>query len=201
MDTLTEWEALVRIGLALLAGSALGLEREWRQKSAGLRTHALVCEGSALFMVGSIMLGDQVRADGGIGYDPSRIGSTIVQGIGFLAGGVILTSGRRVLGLTTAAGLWVTAAIGLLIGAGLYVAAFGGLAGALLALVAYRWLERRFPVAAPDVPLKRPHLAGHAHRQRPPHRRRPSAAAPDASGRRSMTAPPDRVGPGAARGE
>lgn len=144
MDSLTDLEAIGRIGLALLAGAAIGLEREQRDKPAGLRTYALVCEGAALFMVASIMLGDQVRATGQTMYDPSRIGSTIVQGIGFLAGGVILTSGGRIRGLTTAAGIWVTASVGLLIGAGLYVVAFAGTAATLLVLVVLRSVERRY---------------------------------------------------------
>ncbi|MDP9370582.1 MAG: MgtC/SapB family protein, partial [Chloroflexota bacterium] len=75
MDSLTDLEAIGRIGLALLAGAAIGLEREQRDKPAGLRTYALVCEGAALFMIASIMLGDQVRAAGQAMYDPSRIGS------------------------------------------------------------------------------------------------------------------------------
>ena len=144
MDSLTDLEAIGRIGLALLAGAAIGLEREQRDKPAGLRTYALVCEGAALFMVASLMLGDQIRASGQMQYDPSRIGSTVVQGIGFLAGGVILTSGGRIRGLTTAAGIWVTASVGLLIGAGLYVVAFAGTAATLLVLVGLRSVEHRY---------------------------------------------------------
>ncbi len=144
METLSDLEAIARLGLALLAGAILGLERERADKPAGLRTYMLVCEGAALFMVGSIMLGDQVRASGGE-YDPSRIGSTIVQGIGFLAGGVILASGQKVRNLTTAAGIWVTAAIGLLVGAGLYPIALTGTIATIVALVGVKALERRFP--------------------------------------------------------
>src|SRR5262245_51384086 len=113
---ITETDAIIRAGIALGLGAAFGFEREWQDKPAGIRTYALVSEGAALFMVASILLGQQVVQAGNLGYDPSRIGSTVVQGIGFLAGGVILATGRRVKNLTTAAGIWVTAAVGLLCG-------------------------------------------------------------------------------------
>jgi putative Mg2+ transporter-C (MgtC) family protein len=141
MHPLSDLEAVERLLLALLAGAAFGLERERLDKPAGLRTYMLVCEGAALFMIASLMLGEDVRQAGSISYDPSRIGSTIVQGVGFLAGGVILVSGSRVRGMTTAAGLWVAAAIGLLIGAGYFVIAIAGTIATLFVLVCLRWLE------------------------------------------------------------
>jgi putative Mg2+ transporter-C (MgtC) family protein len=144
MIPLSEIEAIERIALALALGALLGLEREWKAKPAGLRTYALVCEGAALFMVGSILLGAEVAAHGGREYDPSRIGATIVQGIGFLAGGVILTAGYKIRNLTTAAGIWVTAAVGLLVGAGFYVVAIAGVVGTIIALLGLQWLEDRF---------------------------------------------------------
>ena len=146
METLSTIEAAERLGAALLAGALLGYERERADKPAGLRTYMLVAEGAALFMICSLMLGDQ-RVAAGAAYDPSRIASTVVQGIGFLAGGVILTSGRRVRGLTTAAGIWVTAAIGLLAGAGFYAIAGIATAATLLALTALRAVEVRLPQA------------------------------------------------------
>jgi putative Mg2+ transporter-C (MgtC) family protein len=150
MEPLSELEALERIALALLLGAVLGFERERRDKPAGLRTYALVCEGAALFMIGSIMLGDQVAAANGANYDPSRIGSTIVQGIGFLAGGVILASGRKIKNLTTAAGIWVTAAVGLLVGSGFYFVATVGTMGTLIVLTGLGWAERRFRIGDAD---------------------------------------------------
>jgi len=144
VEPLSTIEAVERLGFALLVGAALGLEREWTDKPAGLRTYMLVAEGAALFMICSLLLGEQMIA-AGQPYDPSRIASTVVQGIGFLAGGVILTQGRRVRGLTTAAGIWVTAAIGLLAGAGFYVVAAVGTAATIAALVALRALETRLP--------------------------------------------------------
>jgi putative Mg2+ transporter-C (MgtC) family protein len=142
--TLTQTDAIIRTGLALAAGAALGLEREWQDKPAGLRTYALVCEGAALFMIGSILLGNEVIKAGGQNYDPSRIGSTIVQGIGFLAGGVILASGRRVRNLTTAAGIWVTASVGLLIGSGFFRVAAAATIGTILFLTVFGWLEHKY---------------------------------------------------------
>ena len=148
METLSQLEVAERILVALVLGAALGLERERREKPAGLRTYALVAEGSALFMIGSILIGEQVAAAGSP-YDPSRIGSTIVQGIGFLAGGAILSSGGKVKGLTTAAGIWVTAAVGLLVGAGFYFAAITGAAATLAVLSGLGWVEHRFIEASP----------------------------------------------------
>lgn len=143
MESLTQLDALQRLGLALIAGAALGLEREWRDKPAGLRTYALVCEGAALFMMGSLLLGDEVRKVGWGPYDPSRIGSTIVQGIGFLAGGLILARGGRIRNLTTAANIWVTAAIGLLIGAGFIFLAIAATIATLFILIPLKWVEDR----------------------------------------------------------
>jgi putative Mg2+ transporter-C (MgtC) family protein len=145
VEPLTNLEAVERLGIALLVGGLIGLERERADKPAGLRTYMLVCEGSALFMICSLMLGDQLF-DAGKAYDPSRIASTVVQGIGFLAAGVILAQGRRVRGLTTAAGIWVTAALGLLVGAGFYVIAGVATAATIFALVALRYVERRLPI-------------------------------------------------------
>ena len=159
METLTDVEAVQRLLLALLAGAACGLERERLDKPAGLRTYILVCEGAALFMIASLMLGDDVRRSGGFGYDPSRIGSTIVQGVGFLAAGVIIVSGNRIMGMTTAAGLWVTAAIGLLIGAGHFGIAAVGTVATLFVMICVRWFEHRFFVRTPRNQLRQPDLS------------------------------------------
>jgi putative Mg2+ transporter-C (MgtC) family protein len=144
MYDLSEFDAIVRILLAIAAGAALGLEREYHEKPAGFRTYALVCEGSALFMIGSILLGGEVIKAGGQNYDPSRIASTVVQGIGFLAAGVILATGLHVKHLTTAAEIWVTAAIGLLIGAGFFLVALAATVGTIVFLTSFGWLETRF---------------------------------------------------------
>lgn len=134
-------EVLVRLGASMVAGIALGLEREWHAKPAGIRTYALVCEGSALFMLVSLLLGSQMVSAGYV-YDPSRIASTVVQGIGFLAGGLIFVHGTRVKGLTTAAGVWVAAGIGLMLGAGFIALGLITVALTLLMLVSLGRLEQ-----------------------------------------------------------
>jgi putative Mg2+ transporter-C (MgtC) family protein len=103
-------EFALRVSTALMMGLAIGLERQFRQHAAGLRTNALVCVGAALFVSLSRLMGDE--------GSPTRIASYIVSGIGFLGGGVILREGLNVKGMNTAATLWCTAAVGTLTGAG-----------------------------------------------------------------------------------
>jgi putative Mg2+ transporter-C (MgtC) family protein len=109
-------EALLRLALAAGLGGAIGLEREFRHKPAGLRTNMLIALGSALFSILSVELG------GGAG-SPDRIAAQVVTGIGFLGAGAILRSGENVHGLTTAATIWVNAAIGMAAGLGSYTVA------------------------------------------------------------------------------
>jgi len=153
---LTETEAIVRLVIALLLGGLLGFERELSAKPAGLRTHMLVSEGAALFMVCSMLLMEQYSQPvTGVFIDPSRIGSTIVTGVGFLGGGMILRARDRVFGLTTAAGIWVAAAIGMLVGAGYYLI---GIVGTLLAVATIVFVRRiehylRVPERVRERPL------------------------------------------------
>jgi putative Mg2+ transporter-C (MgtC) family protein len=139
----TEFDAIIRILVATILGAMLGLEREITAKPAGLRTHMLVVEGSALFMVGAIFLAEQTETTAFTAIDPTRIGSTIVTGVGFLGAGMILRSGDRVQGLTTAAGIWVAAAIGMLVAAGLFLIAIFGTALCLATIIGLRIIERR----------------------------------------------------------
>jgi putative Mg2+ transporter-C (MgtC) family protein len=141
LDTLSNLEILERVLVSLIAGAVIGIEREWSNKPAGIRTYALVSEGSALFMIASLLLSHEVTSAGGTS-DPSRIASTVVQGVGFIAGGVIFTHRARVTGLTTAAGLWVASAVGLASGAGFYIVALIGVLTSLFALVPMRWFEQ-----------------------------------------------------------
>jgi putative Mg2+ transporter-C (MgtC) family protein len=115
MNTL---EFITRLALALFLGAAIGFEREWRQKSAGLRTNTLVSMGSAAFTLISFALTSQ--DDGVYRGDATRIIGQIVTGIGFLGGGVILRDGLNVQGLNTAATIWCSAAVGSLAGVGLF---------------------------------------------------------------------------------
>ena len=143
MESLSTLEAIERLALAMVVGALLGIERERLDRPAGLRTYMLVVEGACLFMICAILLADQVARTGAVS-DPGRIASTVVQGIGFIAAGVILTTGKQVIGLTTAAGLWVATALGLLIGAGFYIVAVVATIATIIALVALRQIELRF---------------------------------------------------------
>jgi putative Mg2+ transporter-C (MgtC) family protein len=119
----------------VLAG-AIGIERELREQEAGLRTHMLVCVGATMFMLVGVYAWADVRLGNDIGVivDPSRIASYVVAGIGFLGAGAIVKHGINVRGLTTAASLWVVAAIGVAIGAGMYAFAIATTALVILAL-------------------------------------------------------------------
>lgn len=117
-----------RVAMALLAGCLLGLEREWRRKAAGIRTIALICMSSTLFTILSIQIGGTMSSD--------RIASNILTGVGFIGAGVIFRGGFTVDGITTAATIWISAAIGMAIGIGDYrlawfteIVAIGVLAG------------------------------------------------------------------------
>jgi putative Mg2+ transporter-C (MgtC) family protein len=129
----------LNIAVALLLGVAIGLERQWRQHSAGLRTNALVALGAALFVSMSRLMNDE--------GSPTRIASYIVSGLGFLGGGVILRDGLTVKGLNTAATLWCSGAVGTLAGAGFAGPALVGTAAVLLTHLGLRpvvdWIETR----------------------------------------------------------
>ena len=118
-------EVLVRIILAGVLGGAIGAEREIREREAGLRTHMLVAVGAALFTIVSAYAWTdfQFSTRDGITFDPTRIAAQVVTGIGFLGAGAIIRQGLSIRGLTTAASLWVVAAIGMASGAGYYSAA------------------------------------------------------------------------------
>ena len=140
-------EALLRITLAAVFGGAIGLEREFREREAGLRTHMLVSVGSALFTITSAYgFHDFLVHNGGgvIRADPTRVAAQIVTGIGFLGAGAIIRQGLAVRGLTTAATLWVVAAIGLASGSGYYSAALMTTIVVVFLLWPLRYVARRF---------------------------------------------------------
>jgi putative Mg2+ transporter-C (MgtC) family protein len=143
---LTWPHVLLRLAVAAGLGGAIGFERELRERQAGLRTHLVVCVGAALFT----LVGAYAFADWGNKVDPTRVAAQIVTGIGFLGAGAIIRQGLSVRGLTTAATLWLVAAIGMSAGAGFYDAAVIATLGALLTLgplrtVAYRVIRRWRP--------------------------------------------------------
>jgi putative Mg2+ transporter-C (MgtC) family protein len=133
------------LGLAFVLSSLIGLEREWRQKSAGLRTHTLVGVGSALFVIVSKYGFTDVLTPGRTAFDPSRVAAQIVSGIGFIGGGLIFVRGDIVRGLTTAAIVWITAAIGMACGAGLALLAIVVTAMHFVVVLGYTALTARFP--------------------------------------------------------
>jgi putative Mg2+ transporter-C (MgtC) family protein len=145
-----EWpHVLLRLSVAAVLGGAIGMERELRERQAGLRTHLVVCVGSALFTLVSAYGFREFLVNGGslVRTDPTRIAAQIVSGIGFLGAGAIIRQGLSVKGLTTAATLWLVAAIGMASGAGYYSAALFATAGALLTLgplriVSYKIVRR-----------------------------------------------------------
>lgn len=123
----------LRLGVALALTMLLGVEREQRDKPAGLRTHMLVGLGAAMFYIAGIEIVAQLKANDIIQSDPVRIVEGLVGGIGFLGAGAILRNDDRIKGLTTAAGIWVAGAVGLCAGAGLFaLAAIGAVAAFIL---------------------------------------------------------------------
>ena len=120
MDLSPTLEFLIRLLVASLIGALIGFERKYRAKGAGIGTHVLVAIGAALFMIVS-----QHGFEGAPRFDAARVAAGVVSGIGFLGGGIIIKQQNRVSGLTTAAGLWVTAAMGLSVGSGMYVLGVG----------------------------------------------------------------------------
>jgi putative Mg2+ transporter-C (MgtC) family protein len=138
---MNEWEAIVRTIAALVAGGAIGLERSYHGRAAGLRTYALVSFGSALLVAGGQYELFSSRDSGEV----TRIIQGIVTGIGFLGAGVIVKEGFSVRGLTTAASIWCAAAIGIVLGAGSYWMGFASTIVTLVALTILRRIEDRLP--------------------------------------------------------
>ncbi len=137
----SELEALVRLALAAGLGAFIGLDREARDKPAGVRTFSIVALGACLFtLVGAVAFAESDSA--------SRIASTIVTGVGFLGAGTILHRRSDVVGLTTAAGLWASAAVGMAAGVGLYVLATGG----AVLILSVLWLIGRLVAVRTDDP-------------------------------------------------
>jgi len=139
-------EISLRLLTALAIGSLVGLERSYHGRPAGFRTHTLVCLASALLML--VPVYESQWFVGGAGratLDPTRMAQGIMTGIGFLGAGAIMREGLSVRGLTTAASIWITAAIGILVGVGFYFPAVLAAALTLGTLAVFRWLEIRMP--------------------------------------------------------
>lgn len=150
LQNIINLDYFIRIAVAVIFGFSIGLERELTNKYAGLRTHILVCLGACVFTLISIYgfptfaPGDNVLIDQATGIrDTSRVAAQIVTGIGFIGAGTVLRNGPIVLGLTTAATLWIAASIGMACGAGMFDIAFAGTVLSILTLVSIRVFERK----------------------------------------------------------
>jgi len=142
LHNITEIDIVIRLCLAFLGGGIIGFERSYRRQVAGLRTHILIALGAASLMLLSIWIPQNFSERG----DPGRIAAQVVSGIGFLGAGAIIRLGSNIRGLTTAASLWLTAAIGLTIGAGMFVTALTAEVLALVTLfVLHKVEDKIFP--------------------------------------------------------
>ena len=139
-------EVLVHLLAALVAGGVIGMERSYHGRPAGFRTHALVCLASSLLMLVTVYQAEWFPgAADTVRVDPTRMAQGIMTGIGFLGAGVIFKEGLTVRGLTTAASIWITSAIGVLAGTGQYLPVLYATLLTLGVLSAFRWLETRMP--------------------------------------------------------
>jgi putative Mg2+ transporter-C (MgtC) family protein len=144
-----DYEIAVRLLAALVAGALIGYERSYHGRPAGFRTHALVCTASSLLMLVTVYEAHWMsQAAGRVQIDPTRMAQGIMTGIGFLGAGVIIKEGLSVRGLTTAASIWITAAIGILAGIGFYFPLVVSVVLTLGVLSFFRWIEARMPSQA-----------------------------------------------------
>lgn len=146
---LSNIDIVLRLAVAVVLGMLIGLERVLVHKEAGMKTHALVSLGAAVFVVISEILALQYFDLSG--FDPSRIASQVIVGIGFLGAGSIILQGNRLLGLTTAGGLWVTAGIGMASGFGFYNLAFIATLLVLFVLVVVYFFEKPIRKISEDI--------------------------------------------------
>lgn len=137
-------QLILQLALAVVLGAVLGLEREYKNKGAGLQTYSLVSLGSCLFTILGFELFNSFKGEMGISFDPSRIILAVATGIGFIGAGVIIYRQFYVEGITTAAGLWCSAAIGVAIGTKLYFLAILTTILAIVILFGFGELERIF---------------------------------------------------------
>ena len=146
MFTSDNLEMVLRLVVALLAGAMIGYERSFSGRPAGFRTHALVCTASSLLMLVTVYEAHWVRSvTDSVRIDPTRMAQGIMTGIGFLGAGVIIKEGLSVRGLTTAASIWITAAIGILAGIGFYFPLIVSVFLTLGILSVFRWVEAKMP--------------------------------------------------------
>ncbi len=143
---MTDIDILYRLILSTLLGGLVGIERQIHHKPAGLRTHILVCIGACMCMI----IGLSLNKEFGEGIDPSRIAAQVVSGIGFLGAGTIMVTRASVKGLTTAASIWATSALGLAIGNGMFFTASVAAILMVTVLLVFEFIEEKFDLRAPD---------------------------------------------------
>ena len=152
---LTFIDLAVRLVVAMICGCCIGINRGRKNRPAGIRTHMIICMGSALTIILSIYMSDMISAgawQGASAPDVSRLGAQVVSGIGFIGVGTIIITGKQqVKGLTTAAGLWASACMGLAIGAGFYLAAVIGCLFTLVTIILFSRLEHVMIAKIRDV--------------------------------------------------
>lgn len=139
---ISNFEILIRLGLACLLGGLIGMERERNKHPAGLRTHILVCVGATLVMLSNLFIFDKFR--GLTNVDPARLGAQVISGIGFLGAGTIIKEGLSIRGLTTAASLWAVACLGIAVGTGFYSGAILTTSFVLIILIIFSRFEYLF---------------------------------------------------------
>lgn len=149
---MSTFDIVLRIIIAGVLGGAIGIERESINRPAGLRTHILVCMGSTLVMLTSLLLFDRYSAL--VNIDPTRLGAQVISGIGFLGAGTIMREGLNVKGLTTAASIWIVGCIGLAIGCGFYLGAILATVSSIIVLLFFSKAERLLIKKDNDICLK-----------------------------------------------
>lgn len=138
-----DFQIIIQLVLAVILGGVIGIEREYKRKEAGMRTYSLVCLGAAFFTIISFETLKLFSSYSGVNFDPIRMAGQIVLGIGFLGAGLIIFRGSHIEGLTTAAGLWVTAAVGVAVGTKLYFPAIFVAFLAIAILAGLRLVEEK----------------------------------------------------------
>lgn len=151
---ISEIDIAARLGLSIVLGGLIGFERESSNHAAGFRTNILVCLGACLLMLLSIYGFADFVEEPNVRVDPARLAAAVITGVGFLGAGTILFTGKSITGLTTAASLWVVAAIGLAVGAGFYFASATVTVMALLTLWGFNKIEKRYMNAKKDRIIK-----------------------------------------------
>lgn len=160
VSTTNIWEILIRLGAAIVFGAVIGLDREWRKKPAGIRTHMMVALAAATFTVITMELFEAVKGAGDKAADPLRLVEAITAGVAFLGAGAIIQSRGNVQGITTGSGIWLAGAVGYASGAGYYVLGAIATALALVILTLLGWAVGKITGNGDAAKAPRPNVEG-----------------------------------------